>query len=873
MSQGHSQDIQELSQQLSVNPEKGLTDQEAAQRLDKYGSNVLVQQREIRFLGILREEITEPMILLLIAIGVLYSILGSLTDALTIIVIIIVLVLAEVWNEYRAKRSIAALRQLAPSTTIVLRNGQPKEVETALLVPGDILVIKTGQRVPADARLLDAFGLEVDESSLTGESYPVAKDASATLPTETRITEQTNMLFAGTVITRGRAKALITATGISSELGRVAGITKAAKEPKTTLQLAMKQLSKTLVWIALFFAILIPVLSYIRGLQPSPAEAVLYGLSLAFVVIPEELPIIITMVLGVGSYALSKKGAIVKRLRAAESLGNVTVIATDKTGTITENKMRLEHFYFDGAIRGSQDFKKENEKAALTTAFLASDAGANTASSMVLGNPMSLAILERLKQSGISAQKATEGWILKDELSFDVKRKLASYIYQYGNSNVVLTSGAPERILANSTKILLKGEETPLDDITRNEGTRVMQQMAQSGERLLGFGYQRQQAQSYGKPNLESGITFVGILGFIDPPRKEVEVAIQTCQKAGIKVVMITGDHPETAKAIATQVGINSVNVLTGDEILKMSEENLKEALKNTFVFARVTPEDKLRLVHLLKENGEIVAVTGDGINDAPALKEAHIGVAMGIRGTDVAKETADIILTDDNFATLETAIKEGRKLYSNLRKGVRYYLACKIALVSIFLVPIILGIPLPFAPIQIIVLELFMDLAASATFVAEPAEAGIMNKPPNDPKEKFLNRSLLTSLALGSLSLFAAVIATYLFTWYQNPTSGAIQHSQTVAFATWMIGHILLALNFRSEKEPLSKLGVLSNKVMALWGLIVIVTLLLATNVAGLAGSLKITALTPTDWALIIVVAFVSTFWIELMKIWRRSS
>jgi Ca2+-transporting ATPase len=874
MSQWHSQNAEELIRQLSVNPEKGLTDQEAAQRLDKYGRNVLVQQREIRFLGILREEITEPMILLLIAIGVLYSILGSLTDALTIIIIIIVLVLAEVWNEYRAKRSIASLKQLAPPTTMVLRDGQPKEVETPLLVPGDILILKTGQRVPADARLLEAFGLEVDESSLTGESYPVTKDASATLQTETRITEQINMLFAGTVITRGRAKALITATGINSELGRVAGITKAAKEPKTTLQLAMKQLSKTLVWIAVFFAILIPVLSYIRGLQPSPAEAVLYGLSLAFVVIPEELPIIITMVLGVGSYALSKKGAIVKRLRAAEALGNVTVIATDKTGTITENKMRLEHLYFDGEIRKSQDFK-ENEKAALKTAFLASDAIANTTSSIALGNPMAQAILERIRQDGITSEKATEGWILKDELSFDVKRKLASYIYQHGNSNVVLSSGAPERILANSTKILLKGEEAHLDDATRNEINRAMQQMAQSGERLLGFGYHRLQADLADKQNLESDITFVGILGFIDPPRKEVKAAIQTCQEAGIKVVMITGDHPETAKAIAGQVGINSVNVLTGVEVSKMTDEDLKKALLNTFVFARVTPEDKLRLVHLLKENGEIVAVTGDGINDAPALKEAHIGVAMGIRGTDVAKETADMILTDDNFATIETAVKEGRKLYSNLRKGVRYYLACKVALVSIFLVPIILGIPLPFAPIQIIVLELFMDLAASATFVAEPAEAGIMNRPPNDPKEKFLNKSMLTNLGLGALSLFAAVTATYLFTWFSpNPHSlNHLQHAQTVAFATWMIGHILLALNFRSEKEPLSKLGVLSNKIMVLWGLIVVATLILATNVAGISSSLKITSLTPTDWIIVVVAALVSTFWIELVKIWRRSS
>jgi len=869
MSQWHSRETEELIRLSGVNPEKGLTDQEAAQRLSKYGKNSLVEQREIRFLGILKEEITEPMILLLIAVGVLYSFLGSLSDALTIIVIIIVLVFAEVWNEYRAKRSIASLKQLAPPTALVLRDGQPKEVQTAFLVPGDILLLKTGQRVPADARLLEAFGLEVDESSLTGESFPVSKDATAVLASETRITDQTNMLFTGTIITRGRAKALVTATGINTELGRVAGITKAAKEPKTTLQLAMKQLSKTLVWIALFFSILIPVLSYIRGLQPNPGEAVLYGLSLAFVVIPEELPIIITMVLGVGGYALSRKGAIVKRLRAAEALGNVTVIATDKTGTITENKMLLEHLYFDGAIHRAQDFK-ENEKAALKTALLASDAIRNMTGTTALSNPMAQAILERLKQDGID-QNITKDWVLKDELSFDVKRKLASYIYQYGNSLVVLSSGAPEKLLANSTKILVKGEETPLNDTIRNEVNRVMAQMAQSGERLLGFGYHRLQADSaFDEQNLESDIVFVGILGFIDPPRKEVKGAIRTCQQAGIKVMMITGDHPETARAIASQVGINSANVLTGSEISKMTDNDLKKALRNTFVFARVTPEDKLRLVRLLKENGEIVAVTGDGINDAPALKEAHIGVSMGIRGTDVAKETADMILTDDNFATIETAVKEGRKLYSNLRKGIRYYLACKVALVSIFLVPIILGIPLPFAPIQIIVLELFMDLAASATFVAEPEEAGIMNKPPNNPNEKFINQPMLRSLFLGALSLFLAVTATFLFAWY---TTQNIPYARTVAFATWMFGHIFLALNFRSEREPLVKEGLLSNKVMLLWALLVFVTLLIGASLPFTQTALQITGLSLQDWALVIAVSFVATFWMELKKILQRGT
>jgi len=866
LKEGHSRELQEIIQSSGVNPETGLTDQEAAQRLAQYGMNKLVEETQIRFLAILKEEITEPMILLLIAVGVIYSVLGSITDALTIIAVIIILVLVEVWNEYRAKRSIAALKKLAPPTTLVLRNGQLREVQTAFLVPGDVISLKTGQRVPADARLLSSFGLAVNEASLTGESFPVAKDADAVLPSETRVTEQVNMVFAGTVINRGQAKALITATGVNTEVGRVAGLAKAAKEPKTPLQLSMKQLSKSLVWIALFFCVLVPVLGFLRGLPLE--QMILTGLALAFAVIPEELPIIITMVLGVGAYSLSRKNALVKRLRAAETLGSVTVIATDKTGTITENKMRIEHLYFDGKTVEAQSFK-ENEREALKTALLASDAIRDLTGNTVLSNPMAQAILEQIKQGKIDVQKLVKEWILKDELSFDNKRKLASYVYQYGSSLVVLSSGAPENILAKSTKILTKGKEAEITEASRQEVMESMVEMAQSGERLLAFSYRRLPAASKPeKTDLEQNLVFVGIVGFIDPPRKEVKGAIRTCQEAGIKVVMITGDHPETARAIASQVGINSAYVLTGSEISKMKDEELKQALKETFVFARVTPEDKLRLVRLFRENGEVVAVTGDGINDAPALKEAHIGVSMGIRGTDVAKETADMVLTDDNFATIETAVNAGRKLFSNLRKGVRYYLACKVALVASFLLPIALGVPLPFAPIQIIVLELFMDLAASATFVAEPEERGIMNKPPVDPKEKFMNRSMLRGISMGALSLFAAVTTNFLLIWYLTQN---LQQAQTLAFATWMLGHILLALNFRSEKEPLVKLGFFSNKVMIMWAVLAIATLVVGTSLPVVHDALKITYLSLPDWGLVIVVSFVATFWIELKKILQQ--
>jgi Ca2+-transporting ATPase len=864
MSQPYSQPAQQAVSNQHSSAEQGLSGQEAAARLGKYGGNVLVTQRQIRFLDILKEEITEPMILLLIAVGVLYSFLGSLEDAATIIVIIVVLVLAEVWNEYRAKRSVAALKQLAPPTAMVLREGHALEVQTAFLVPGDVLLLKVGQRVPADARLLEAFGFEVDESSLTGESFPVAKDVNAVLPPETRVNDQANMVFTGTVVTRGRAKALITQTGVSTELGRISGITLAAKEPKTQLQLAMKHLSKSLVWVALFFAILIPILSYARGLQPSAGEAVLYGLSLAFVVIPEELPIIITMVLGVGSYALSRRGAIVKRLRAAETLGNVTVIATDKTGTLTENQMCIEQLYFDGAIRRSSEFG-ENQKAALRTGYLASDAIRPSAEAGA--NPMSAAILQRLKDAGVDAASLSEGWVLLDELSFDVERKMASYLYQFGNAMVVLSSGAPERVLSKSSRVLLEGQETPLTDELRADVMDAMGQMAQAGERLLAFSYRRL-PEGAEKAIWEQDLVLVGIVGFADPPRPEVRAAIGTCKRAGIRVVMVTGDHPQTAKAIAEQVGIDNGNVLTGTEIAALNDNDLTAALKETSVYARVTPEDKLRLVRLLRESGEVVAVTGDGINDAPALKAAHIGIAMGKRGTDVAKEAADMVLTDDNFATIETAVSEGRRLFGNLRKGVRYYLACKVALVSIFLVPIALGIPLPFAPIQIIFLELFMDLAASAAFVAEPNERGAMQKPPNNPRESFMNRSMIRTLFLGALSLFVAVTATYLFTYY---TTIDVTYARTAAFATWMLGHIFLAFNYRSEEPLLLKQGILSNRVMLLWALLVIGVLAAGTSLPPIQTALQITALEPLGWVLVGVVAFAATFWMEIYKNLRK--
>ncbi|WXG41682.1 MAG: cation-transporting P-type ATPase [Candidatus Freyarchaeum deiterrae] len=919
MSEWISKDVDTTEETLKTSLERGLSSKEAEKRLEKYGPNILVKEFKVRFWAIFKEEVTEPLILLLIGVGILYSFWGELRDAITIIVIVSVLVIVEVWNEYRAKLSINSLQRLASPTVLVLRDGKLTEIRTTEVVPGDVLPIVAGQRIPADLRLVEAYGVSADESSLTGESVPVYKDSSQVLPKETELAERTNMVYAGTIITSGEGKGVVVATSVNTEIGKIAGILASVKPPKTPLQLAMKSLSKWLIWIAIFFSALIPLLLYLRG-QPlqnilinfilfgafqgwvpywfvqflySPLgyidlttiqtsissffgfnpiqrieQLILTGLSLAFVTVPEELPIIITMVLGLGAYALSRKNTIVKRLKAAETLGSVTVICTDKTGTITQNRMTLKSIYSDSHLTEELS-KKNSHQQILEAGLLSSEAFSAVKSTKAMyRNPMSIAILEVAKKNKINTDKLQKKYMIKEKFVFDRDRKMESFIYQNQQDKelYVFSAGAPESIIDRSSKKVENGKETDFITADRMNLKEVASEMAGNGERLIAVAYRKLPRQEkLSMEQVERNLVFVGIIGFYDPPRPEVKDAILLCQRAGIRIIMITGDHPQTAKAIASSVGINTdAGVLSGAEINAMSDKELGKAVKMISVFARATPEHKLRIVKLLRKQGEVVAVTGDGINDAPALKEAEIGIAMGVRGTDVAKETADMVLADDNFATVETAVREGRKMYDNLRKGVRYYLGVKIALLAIFVLPILLGIPQPFAPIQIIVLELFMDLAASATFVAEPAESDIMTRPPRDPKERFIKRSLQFSIFLNAASLFAAVSICYLFIYYRTLN---ITVAQTVAFAAWMVGHIFLAFNSRSERESLRSLGFFSNKVMVAWAVLAIGTLIAATMVPLVQGLLKVTYLDPMNWAIVFIVTFVCTFWLEVKK------
>jgi len=803
--------------ELDTDKEKGLSSSEAKARLQKYGPNKLYEKWEVKFWDIFKEEITEPMIIFLIIVAILYSIWGKLVDTIAIFCIILALVLVEIFNEYRAKKAIASLSKLSPTKAKVIRDGALTDIDTEEVVIGDIIILVSGTKVPADAKLLESYNLTVDESSLTGESIPVELDAEADTPENAPLGERKNFVFAGTVVKHGEGKGVVVATGKNTELGKIVGIAKEIKEPKTPLQIAMKQLSGFLVWFAIFFSALIPILGIMRN-PDQWKDMILTGLALSFATIPEELPIIITMALGIGGYELSKQKAIVKKARAAETLGSVTVIATDKTGTITANKMEVVRVW-------PEEKKVEICKAALSAMpkFLPDS------------TDQAIAIYAEKFVSPVGIGK-----ILK-EYGFEKGIRVRSILREAEDGEVLYSTGAPEELI-----------EPGIDEAFASEAKKVLDEETEKGRRVIGYAVNSK---------------FLGIISLEDPPLPEVPKAIRACHDAKIKVKMITGDYPKTAKSIAEQVGIISDSkVILGKDIDSMNDEELEESVKFASVFARTTPQHKYRIVKALQKNGEVVSVTGDGINDVLALKEADIGIAMGLRGTDVAKEAADMILADDNFATITNGIWEGRKIFDNLTKGVRYYLSCKLALVLIFLLPILINLPLPFAPIQIILLELFMDLAASATFVAEPKEKDVYKRPPRNPKEKFINTEFVSNIIVYGLSLFLAVTLCYLVG--RSITGGDLVRSQTMAFSGWIFGHIFLAFTLRSTKEPLSKVGIFSNFAMIIWGVVAILTLFIIMNFTPLQIAIKIAPLKWGEIFIVILISFVCIFWHELRKL-----
>ncbi|HYB59601.1 MAG TPA: cation-transporting P-type ATPase [Candidatus Acidoferrales bacterium] len=803
---------------IQVVPEdNGLTTVEAENRLAAYGRNTLHRPHTVRFVSIVREEITEPMILLLFAVGFFYAIGGELSDTITIFAIIAALIFAEVWNEYRAKKTIASLSQLAAPTARVLRDGVPSSVEASWIVPGDVLLVASGTRVAADSRVTQSLSLAVDESSLTGESFPQDRQAG-------------DDIYAGTLVVAGEGTATAFATGSATKIGAISARAQEIKEPKTPLQLAMKSLAKSLVGVAVAFSVAIPFLGFLRG--QDLYQMFLTGLALAFATIPEELPIIITMVLGLGAYQLSRSGFLIKKIKAAEVLGDATVILTDKTGTITENKMRVVSVFPEAA-----------EGSVLAAAVGALPEFPTSATDV--------AILERAETAETLKADA-----LVRERSFDSERKTRATVRVSDGEIRLFVSGAPEEVFARATD-----DASSFEQALKNETAKGRRAIAVAEKRLTPA------ASDLPFSQLETELTLVGLLFLEDPPREEVKATIERARSAGIRTIMVTGDHPLTARFVAQSVGIDGSTMMTGDELDRLSERQLQDVVKTVAVFARTTPEHKYRLVSALQRNQEIVAVTGDGINDTLALKGADIGIAMGIKGTDAAKEASDIVLSNDDFVLIGRGVFEGRKFFENLRKGVKFYLSVKMALILIFLLPVLLGVAFPFAPIQIIVLELFMDLGASAAFVAEPAEALIYSERPRNLKERFINSALLKGIAASGLSLFAGVTISY---FYALSLHVSLVQAQTFAFAAWIFTLMLLAFVSRSEKDPLYHLGVFANKAMNVWAVAAVVFLLVAIGTPELSAYFKLSSITIAQLLTVFVISFVCASWQEWAKVLR---
>lgn len=844
---------------LDTDRDRGLTDAEAAGRLARWGPNRLVEPRRVTFLHILREEITEPMILLLIGVAVLYSLWGKVEDTIAIFVVIASVVLVEVYTEFRAKAAIAGLKALSAPSAPVVRDGQVATVASEAIVAGDIVVVRAGERIPADLRLLDSVGLRVDESALTGEAVPVDKQAGPGLAASVPLAERTTMVYAGTVAASGRGQGVVVATGMGTELGRITGLVSEAKDPRTPLQQAMRQLAGSLARLALAVSVVIPVIGVIAG-QPV-REMVLTGLTLAFATVPEELPIIITMVLGFGAFRLSRRKALVKRLVAAETLGAVSVLATDKTGTLTQNTMTVTHLWtgalhtVDGSLSAPQEQLVGLAARCLDLEFVGGDG-------QMIGDPMERAIAELAGAHGLLG---TEPGRVVHEHSFDDGRKLMSVLYADDDGQTLLIAkGAPEALAARAAAVLVDGRAEPLTGERAETFHSAVSAMAADGVRVIAVAYREGVAADDACDDAERDLVLVGLVGLSDPPRPEASAAVDALQTAGVRVVMMTGDHPSTAGSIARAVGLPADGaVITGAELDALDDHQLDATVEHAAVFARLTPEHKLRLVRALHRRGEVVAVTGDGINDAPALREADVGVAMGATGTDVAREAADLVLADDNVATIAGAVREGRHLFDNLRKGVRFYLACKLALVAASAVGVLVGLPVPFAPIQIVVMELFMDIAASVTFVAEPAEGDVMGRPPRDPGAPFLDRALRRAMAGGAASLFTPVIGLYLWASWGDATTA---EARTLAFVTWMVGTVLLAWVMRSERTPALRLGLLTNRFLPSWTAVTVAALVVFTTVPVLRDALRLATLRPAWWAGAVVLPAISMAVLDLV-------
>lgn len=852
MADWHSRRLSEVMEEVGGRSQ-GLTEREAAQRLERYGPNQLAQPQPPGLLLRILGQLKDPMILVLLAAAAL-SLLASggedWLDGVIILVIVVVNGIISITQEDHAQQALEELRRMSSPRASVLREGLPHRVAASSLVPGDVILLEAGDQVPADARILECSRLQADESAMTGESVPVEKQAADALPLDTPLGDRVNMLISGTLITAGRGTALVVATGMDTQMGQIAGLLLESGEGDTPLQKRMGEISQSLSFLCMAVCAVMFGVGLFQG--KGILDMFLTAVSLAVAAIPEGLPAIVTIVLALGVQRLAGRNAIVKKLPAVETLGCAGVICSDKTGTLTQNRMTVQQVWLTPGAR---------RRDAMLTGALCSDArlswkaGAPTAS----GDPTEGALVVVAAREGVDQARELERLPRVADIPFDSTRKLMTTIHALPEGGwVALVKGAPDVLLDRCAG-------TPRGPLTPGDRARVLaanEEMA--GKALRVIAVARKELHSLPRdpePRMvESGLTFLGLFGLMDPPRPEVKAAVHKCHLAGVRPVMITGDHRATAIAVAKELDIARPGdwSVTGAELDFMPQEMLESDIEKFAVFARVSPEHKMRIVQAWQKRGQVVAMTGDGVNDAPALKTADIGCAMGRTGTDVAKGAADMILTDDNFSTIVAAIEEGRGIYSNIRKAIHYLLSCNIGEIFTIFAATLLGFgQMPLVPVQLLWLNLVTDSLPALALGVEPVEEGVMEEKPRDASAGLFDRSFSLRLAWQGLMVGGLTLTAYFlgFTRLAAPgLEGAV--ANTMAFATLTLCQLFHAFNVRSEDRSLFAQGVLSNPAMNrafLAGLAMQMSVLL---VPPLQGVFSVTPMTPAQWCTVLALA-----------------
>jgi Ca2+-transporting ATPase len=821
--------LKDLLQTLSVDPTRGLEPAQIDGQRCSFGSNTLEELKPTRIWELILDGVKEPMMAVLLSIAALSLFFGKPAEAAVMVFVVAAYISVEFINKYRSDRTMARLRELTQPTSRVLRDGQLQEIRTSDVVVGDVVIFFEGTRVPADVRLVESFGLLVNEASLTGESFPVRKNSSAEVDKDAPLAERRNCVFSGTTILAGEGKGIAMAVGSASELGIIARQVQTQRKERTLIQDAMTRLAKTLAVLAVIVSVLIPAVGLLRGLGLH--DMILTWLALTFLMIPGQPPVIITMSLALASFELAEKKMVVKRLRGVEILGQVTSIVTDKTGTITENSMHVDAFASpDGRVvtpEGLDDDLKRRIRLCLPR---------------YSNDPTDRAI-------DVALYKASHKDTYTVMTGFSEESPWRTLLYENGPSSVAAIAGQPESLIKLSS--LTTQEEANL--------SAVLRETTAKGSRVVAFAMKE---GLKGEELSARGSRLLALAVLSDPVRPGVREAVASLDKAGISTFLATGDYPTTASSVAETIGIAG-GALSGKDVETMDDSTLLRELSSVRVFGRISPSQKQRLVGILKQKRETVAVIGDGVNDAPALRAADVGIAMGEIGTDLAKETADLVLTDDDFSHLPDAILLGRKALDNFRKGLTYYLSAKAILLSIFLVPLALGIPFPFAPIHIILTELLMDLASSTIFVTEAAEPDVLARKPQTIAN-FLNKTIVLRILKNGLPLAAGILIMYLWLFYSTHD---VVLAQSAAFVTWLLGHIMLALNLKQKKLLLLKQGIFSNRFGAFWLVGMIIFSVVITTVPFIRPFLHTVAIPIKTWLIIMVIVFGSTCWIEASK------